>query len=234
MRELSRICKYEITLVFASNKEAVNVMKARFPVQARGERRFQRILDAASAEIARVGVGAMSMNAVAIAASTSPGSLYQFFPGKSALLEALAKRFAAQLTDVLHVAGERAVRSDPHNLTELVEAFVIPFAEFYRLNPSYVELYNALNRPSSQIEVELRLDGAIVEQVVGLLQPLVPLHNHPRLQDAARTLLEAAHGVLSGLNALDLEAQSRVEAELKAMFEAYIASLQEFKVAVSS
>src|SRR6266851_6317665 len=69
----------------------------REPRQDRGRRRIDAIIEAASAEFAEVGYEATTTNAIARRAGTSIGSLYQFFPNKEAILEALAVYYEEQL-----------------------------------------------------------------------------------------------------------------------------------------
>src|SRR5215471_15914821 len=57
--------------------------------QARGFRRIEHLLDVAAQIFAEVGFEAATTNAIAARAGVSPGSLYQFFPNKDAIAEAL-------------------------------------------------------------------------------------------------------------------------------------------------
>jgi AcrR family transcriptional regulator len=65
--------------------------------QARGQQRIQLLLDMAEQLFADVGFEAATTNAIAARAGMSPGSLYQFFPNKDAIAEALATRYLEQL-----------------------------------------------------------------------------------------------------------------------------------------
>ncbi|MFE4698797.1 TetR/AcrR family transcriptional regulator [Streptomyces sp. NPDC001935] len=65
--------------------------------QWRGLRRAEQILDAAEELVAAVGVETVGMNAVARHAGVSPGTLYQYFPHKQAVVEGLLQRFAEHL-----------------------------------------------------------------------------------------------------------------------------------------
>jgi AcrR family transcriptional regulator len=58
--------------------------------QARGQRRIDQLLDVAARVFAEVGFEAATTNGIAARAGVSPGSLYQFFPNKDAMAEALA------------------------------------------------------------------------------------------------------------------------------------------------
>jgi AcrR family transcriptional regulator len=64
----------------------------RVPTQARSRERMERMLDAGAEQIAEVGYEAATMQAIAERAETSIGSLYQFFPNKRVLFDAIARR----------------------------------------------------------------------------------------------------------------------------------------------
>jgi AcrR family transcriptional regulator len=68
------------------------VSSRRTPTQARSRKRVEAILEAAAIVFAEQGFDAASTDAIAERAGTSIGSIYQFFPNKLALFEALAAR----------------------------------------------------------------------------------------------------------------------------------------------
>ncbi|MET0593106.1 MAG: TetR/AcrR family transcriptional regulator [Polyangiaceae bacterium] len=65
----------------------------RVPTQERSRKRVESILDAAAGVFAETGFEAATMESIAERAKTSIGSLYQFFPNKLAVFEAVAGRF---------------------------------------------------------------------------------------------------------------------------------------------
>jgi AcrR family transcriptional regulator len=81
--------------------------------QARGERRIAQLLDAAAQVFAAEGYVAATMNAVAAAASVSPGTLYQFFPNKESMAEALAEHYLDALTAAQNEAGALEINTVP-------------------------------------------------------------------------------------------------------------------------
>lgn len=105
----------------------------RTPQQARGQRRVFQILDAAAAVFAETGYEAATTNAIAIRANTSIGSLYQFFPDKRAILDALAIRYQGQISQIL--TDIAAVNTD--SLQGTLDIMIDRIAEFSAANPAF-------------------------------------------------------------------------------------------------
>lgn len=74
---------------------------ARAPQRKRGELRVAALQDAALAVFAEKGFEAATMTQIAARAGAPIGSLYQFFPNKDVLADALIDRYAGQLGDAL-------------------------------------------------------------------------------------------------------------------------------------
>ena len=62
----------------------------------RGERRVASLLDAAARVFGELGYHAATTNAIAAEAKVSPATLYQFFPNKEAIADALVTRYAME------------------------------------------------------------------------------------------------------------------------------------------
>lgn len=71
------------------------------PKQLRGQRKVDHILRVAESLFAEAGFENVTTNAVAARAGISIGSLYQFFSGKEAILEAIADRYIEQTRSAL-------------------------------------------------------------------------------------------------------------------------------------
>ncbi len=90
----------------------------------------ERIVEAARDVLATDGYDAFSTNRVADRAGVSPGSLYQYFPDKTAILEVVIDRYwadvadraTASLADRLAEFEPRSVRETAHALLAAVEA----------------------------------------------------------------------------------------------------------------
>jgi AcrR family transcriptional regulator len=88
----------------------------RVPTQERSRKRVDTILDAASAVFGDIGFEAATTEAIAERAKTSIGSVYQFFPNKLALFEAVAarsiERSRAVVDELLANVDEKSSWSD--------------------------------------------------------------------------------------------------------------------------
>jgi AcrR family transcriptional regulator len=100
---------------------------AKPPRRERGRARVAALLDAAGAEFAEKGFDAATMTAIAARAGASIGSLYQFFPTKDALADALLEAYLTTLIDDLGRLREAAPALDvaalAHRLARALVAF---------------------------------------------------------------------------------------------------------------
>jgi AcrR family transcriptional regulator len=109
----------------------------RTPQQERSRAMVERIIAAGQRVLLRDGYEKTSTNRVAEEAGISPGSLYQYFPGKEAILAAVVDRYSAELStrltavlaDRLDERGTALVRSTLDGLLDALEESV----EFLRL-----------------------------------------------------------------------------------------------------
>ena len=100
----------------------------RTPNQRRSKERVENMLNCAIALIEENGSDAMRMSDVAKRAGVSIGSLYQYFPDKSAIIQTLAERYNAQGKDCIK-SGLAHVRT----VDELCDAFGPLVDEYYAL-----------------------------------------------------------------------------------------------------
>ncbi len=93
---------------------------AREPKRARGRERVAALLDAGASLFAENGYDGTTMTEIAERAGAAIGSLYQFFPSKQALAEALFDRFAERAAASFARIEERAQGSSPAALADLL------------------------------------------------------------------------------------------------------------------
>ncbi|MDH4441581.1 MAG: helix-turn-helix domain containing protein [Rhizobium sp.] len=103
---------------------------AKEPKRQRGIARVAKLLDAAASVFAEQGYKAATMTEIAARAGAPIGSLYQFFPNKDVLADALVARYGEHVTAALDRIREQAPDLDGAALADsLLDAFVTHAAE---------------------------------------------------------------------------------------------------------
>ena len=95
------------------------------PVQARSAASVDAILEATIQVLLQVGTEQLTTSKAALRAGVSVGTLYQYFPNKSALLKAALKRHLEKITDAVErVCQEQRGRSLEQMVTALMTTFL--------------------------------------------------------------------------------------------------------------
>ncbi|MDG4796316.1 TetR/AcrR family transcriptional regulator [Micromonospora sp. WMMD1082] len=192
--------------------------------QARGERRIAEILDAAAVVFGDVGYEKATTNAIATAAGISPGSLYQFFPNKEAIAQALADRFVEQMGRAHRDAFERTNFATV-DLDELLDRVIDPILAFNLANPGFKALFARPDMPAGLTGAAAPIQAALlgrVESVLAARAPALPTTDRTR---AARTLVQVFKGLLPvvlGAPAGEREVETR---EMKKVLRGYLAPI---------
>lgn len=115
----------------------------RVPTQERAKKRVERIIEAASHVFAEEGYEAATMEGIASRAETSIGSIYQFFPNKLSLFNALARHYHDKLRGFfdLLLAGPLLERPWP----EILETGIDAFAAFHEQEPGFRAVWVGLH-----------------------------------------------------------------------------------------
>lgn len=144
----------------------------RAPSQKRSRERVEHILASASKLIAQRGSDAMKMSEVAELSGISIGSLYQYFPDKSAIIRTLAERCNA---------SGRACIADGlapvTNLEELRTAFSALIDEYYGIflaEPVIRDIWSAMQADKALMQIELsetRENAALLAEALRRVRP---------------------------------------------------------------
>ncbi|APB33656.1 TetR family transcriptional regulator [Gloeomargarita lithophora Alchichica-D10] len=122
----------------------------RQPRQARSQERVNRILDVAEELFAQQGYAATTTNGIAAQAQVPIGSLYQFFPDKTAILQALAERYGEMLHQQLTAIHE--IQPVPTSLADYVEQLIDTTDRFFSENPSYYAIFMEVQGTIRELE----------------------------------------------------------------------------------
>jgi AcrR family transcriptional regulator len=195
----------------------------RLPQQARSRQRVDRILDAAAQVFEEIGYEAASTELIAMRANTSIGSLYRFFPDKSAIVYALAERYAQQMRALFATKFNPSAVHYP--LAKVVSDTVDAFDEFYTTQPSCRAIM-LQSRVSAELQgVNQRVDREIVAQMeafFALRQPQI----EPKQRSLAALVSVEIAGALQLLSlAQEDELRQQIVDETKQVLTRYLQPL---------
>ena len=200
----------------------IRTVPRKTPTQVRSRATVDAIVDATARVLVRDGYDALSTNRVAKEAGVSVGSLYQYFPGKEALVAAVMEQYASRMQESI---AARLQAAPPAATTEEVATDIIRAMLVAQ-------------------QAEPRLHRALVEQVprIGALRRLHELFtNYERLVEAwleanadrseiadahvaSFVLVAAVEGLVNRatLDRPDLVASGRLEEQILRLVLAYV------------
>jgi AcrR family transcriptional regulator len=167
--------------------------------QERGARRVDEIVAAASGLFATHGFDGTSMNAIAKAAGLTIGSLYQYFPSREAIVDAVAEAYLA----AWRAEKDEAVKHVPAiSLHEFVYRGVLSLFDFYK---KYAGVKTFLDADPRRAECIRRVhdEVAIFAPVFARYYPDQPYDELARVVFVASTIIRGSVAALPAVDALD-------------------------------
>ncbi len=189
--------------------------------QARGERRMAGILDAAAGVFADAGYERATTNAIAAAAGISPGSLYQFFPNKEAIAEALADRFVTQMR-AAHEAAFTGVDFARVGLDEVLDRVVDPILAFNLANPGFKAIFARPDMPAGLAAAAQPIQSALLSRVEAILVARAPGLTTDQHGRTTRVSIQIFQAMLPLVLAADEDERPAVVGELKKVLRGYL------------
>lgn len=191
--------------------------------QERGRKRIAELLRAAGEVFAEVGYENATTNAIAAKACVSPGTLYQFFPNKQEMAEALAKEYAAKNMAIHESVFDPTVAE--MSLREIIDRLVDPFLEFRRNAPGFQALFTGSVVSHELAERSQALHKQLKERVVRLIHFRNPCLDVEAVQVAAETTVQIVKGMLPLAVEGNLKQREIGGRELKLVLERYLTPL---------
>lgn len=194
----------------------------RLPVQKRGRERFDRLLDAAAGILAEGGYDGLTTNRVAETASVPIGSLYQFFPDKQALVEALTDRYAEEIREL---CGERltvglAKRDLPAFIGELIEGI----SRIQLRNAGFLCIFSSGAPGGAYGDLARRLRGMIARHLDDVLREAYPDVPEETRRLVLKTMAETSGAMIGTLELEKEKNRPVVVNEMKIMLGLYVAT----------
>jgi AcrR family transcriptional regulator len=145
----------------------VETRPRRKPKQQRSEETVSVILEAASKALGELGLHGMTTNRVAECAGVSIGTLYHYFPGKEALIEALVHHMWCEELALLESRWE-VLRET--TLEDAIREIVCVFVSKMRADRAIYKVWYSEASHLGQLDFGLELTARAVVMVEQLLQ----------------------------------------------------------------
>lgn len=110
----------------------------RQPVQRRSAKRVDRMLEACAVLVDELGYDGVTTTLIAERAGTAVGSLYQFFPDKRAVVQALTQR---NMERFMTLAGERMASVDHQHWWDIVDSLLDIYLQMHRETPGFAKVH---------------------------------------------------------------------------------------------
>lgn len=196
----------------------------RIPSQQRGRERVERILTVATELIARNGSDALRMGEIVEKADVSFGSLYQYFPDKTAIIRVLAERFNEQgrqcvEDELLAIKGTSDLQA---GLGRIVDGYYAMFLG----EPVMRDIWHATQADKLLQQVDAEDMEWHSQAFLAVLKRLWPERDHVELARIARLTMQLVAAAVRYAISVEREEGDKAIALFKAMLPADLGAIR--------
>jgi AcrR family transcriptional regulator len=156
------------------------------------------ILEATLQVLQTVGKHRLTTTKVAHRAGVSVGTLYQYFPNKSALLQAVLKRHLSEVADAVELACKRQKGATLRQMgTALIDAFLQAKMRDVKTSAALYSVSSDLDGAKIMQQMRARYDKAIVRMLASASDPLT-VDPQPVASMLQGAMLGASRSLLEG------------------------------------
>lgn len=191
----------------------------RVPVQGRSVARVQRMLDACAGIVDEVGYEGLTTTLLAERAGVAIGSVYQFFPDKRAVVQALTQR---NLEAYLGRLAERFTAAELTSWWEGVGTAIDEYIQMHRTVPGFRTLHFGDVVDAHLLDDEQDNNAVIAAQLAEVLVARFDVADTGRLRFALAIAVEAADALIKLAFRRDPDGDDAVLAEAKTLVREYL------------
>jgi AcrR family transcriptional regulator len=199
-------------------KKPKELPERRVPTQERSKKRVEAMLDAAAALFGELGFDATSIEAIAEKAETSVGSVYQFFPNKRAVFEALAARCLERMREALDAL---LAAHEDRPWSEVIDTVIDALAMLREADPAYRALLVNFQLYGIFEQADVALTRYVIERVQALVRKHAPRVEPAKRKIVATTIVNTIQGSLFLSQREPPAVTMKLLAETKAMLRRY-------------
>lgn len=188
--------------------------------QQRGLQRQTEILQAAGLVMVEVGYNDTTTNAIAARAGISPGSLYQFFPNKEAIANALAQRY----TDELHTHWDSTFSTEMAALPliTLVDLLIDSLISFNAERPGFAVLFFGEDVSPQLAAMGHELHDGMIARFAGLIGTRRPEILPEQRELIANVMMKIYKAFVPGMVVASDAYRQQMLTEMKVVMRGYL------------
>jgi AcrR family transcriptional regulator len=192
----------------------------RTPIQQRSRDTVDRVLAAADELVVRHGVEQVTVADISRLSGVAAGSIYQFFPTKTAVLDALAERYLSAFDATLQPLLEH-LRPDAaeQTLEQVLDAYIGHFRD----HPGFRALWQGRAHLDRLVELDGDRDALLVQGISGMLRQVGLTRRQAAA--AARVVVSVAGNLLELAFADNPRGDPQILAQARLLLRGYLVSL---------
>jgi AcrR family transcriptional regulator len=172
----------------------------RSPSQSRGLERYDSILDAYSTLICERSDIHVPIQAIAQAAGASVGSLYHFFGGREAIIDALAQRHVDRIAVILHSVQEVSEAEwKDYSSTQVIEKLIGPTLDYFSRHRDVYII--AMTLPNRSEFSEHGIPAQILQLHQRVLRIKCPLFTQDQVELHSKVIFKLPSGLIDVFSA---------------------------------
>jgi AcrR family transcriptional regulator len=191
----------------------------RVPVQGRSVARVERMLDACATIVDEVGYEGLTTTLLAERAGVAIGSVYQFFPDKRAVVQALTQRnlqmYLAQLAD-------RVDERQPDDWWDGVDTAIDEYIRMHRTTPGFRSLHFGDVVDVNLLDENLDNNAAIAQHLADVLVERCGMPDTGALRFALTVTVEAADALIKLAFRRSPDGDDEILSEAKTLLRDYL------------
>lgn len=192
----------------------------RQPVQQRSAKRVEQMLDASAELIDEMGYDALTTTLIAKRAGVAVGSLYQFFPDKRAVVQALTQR---NLERFLVAVNERLSAVDHEHWWDVVDSMLDIYLRMHREVPGFSKVHFGDVVDLRLLDERRDNNLVIADSLAGLLTKTLNM-SPEQIALPVAVAVEAADALLNLAFRRSPRGDQQVVDETKHLIKGYLAS----------
>ncbi|MBB2908999.1 AcrR family transcriptional regulator [Streptosporangium becharense] len=191
----------------------------RRPTQRRSARRVERMLDACADLLDEVGYDALSTTRIAERAGVAIGSIYQFFPDKRAIAQAVTRRHVEEFVSRI---GRRFISEEYGGWWDAVDAIIDEYVEMHRTVPGFRSMHFGDVVDLNLLDAVSDNHAVIAGRLRGLLLQEYGFTDSEDLDLAVLIAVEAGDAVLKLAFRRDPNGAPEIVSEAKRLIRGYL------------